>query len=59
MPDVLEVLHELVDAVASLKGISGNKQAELHERLDQQSAAPDVAPAPKVAAPPAKSDGAS
>lgn len=50
---MLEVLHELVDALASLKGISGNRQADLHARLDQAAAAP--AEAPKVA-PPAKAD---
>ncbi len=37
---MLEVLHELVDAVASLRAIDGNKQAELHARLDQEFAAP-------------------
>ena len=41
---MLEVLHELVDAVADLKGISGNKQAELHARLAEESAAPKAAP---------------
>lgn len=31
---MLEVLHELVDAVHSLKAITGNRRAELHELLD-------------------------
>jgi hypothetical protein len=31
---MLEVLHELVDAVAVLKGITANRQAELHTMVD-------------------------
>jgi hypothetical protein len=50
---MLEVLHELVDALAALKGISDGKQAELHARLDQETAAP-AAPKPAPAA--AKAD---
>lgn len=42
---MLEVLHELVDAVAGLKGISGNKAAELHDRIDQETA-PAASPKP-------------
>ncbi len=49
---MLEVLHELVDAVAGLRAISGNKQAELHERLNAETAAE---PEPVK---PVKSDGA-
>jgi len=48
---MLEVLHELVDAVSVCKGISDNRRAELHAILDRESAAPK-------AAPPAKADGA-
>lgn len=40
---MLEVLRELVDALAAVRGISGNKQAELHARLDQEIAAPPAA----------------
>ena len=47
---MLEVLHELVDAVASLRGISDNQQAELHARLDQETAAPAAPPAARPAA---------
>lgn len=32
---MLEVLRELVDAVESLRGITGNRRAELHAKLDQ------------------------
>ena len=32
---MIEIVRELVDAVAALRGISGNKQAELHAQLDQ------------------------
>ena len=49
---MLEVVRELVDAVAGLRGITGNRQAELHAQLDEQTAA-DTAPKP------AKTDGAS
>ena len=35
---MLEVLRELIDAVAALRAIDGNKQAELHARLDAESA---------------------
>ena len=37
---MLDVLHELIDAVAGLRGISGNKQAELHARLDRGDRGP-------------------
>ena len=47
---MLEVLHELVDAVAALRAISANRQAELHAKLDQAAAAPAEEPAkPKAA----------
>ena len=53
---MFEVLHELVDVVADLKGISRNRQAHLHARIEADSetlayvsrkneAAPDAAPA--------------
>jgi hypothetical protein len=32
---MLEIVRELVDAVHSLKGISGNRRAELHAELDK------------------------
>lgn len=32
---MIEIVRELVDAVARLRGISGNRQAELHAALDQ------------------------
>jgi hypothetical protein len=38
LPEVLEVLHELVDVVATLRGINGNRGAELHAKLDQAAA---------------------
>jgi hypothetical protein len=44
---VRDVLHELVDAVAGLRGITGNRQAELHEQLDEQ---PEPAPKAKAKA---------
>lgn len=50
---MLEVVRELVDAVAALRGISGNRQAELHAQLDEQAAAA------KPAKPAKSSDGAS
>jgi hypothetical protein len=39
LPEMLEVLHELVDAVAALKGITGNRQSELHELVEKVPAA--------------------
>ena len=42
-----EVLHELVDAVAALKGITGSRQAELHAKLDQAPEAPAAVPEPE------------
>ncbi len=50
---MLEVLRELVDVLAALRGIDGNKQAELHARLDQETEAAPAAkpkPAPDVPA---------
>ena len=41
---MLEVVRELVDVVASLRGITGNRQAELHAKLDQAAEAPAEAP---------------
>lgn len=32
---MIEIVRELVDAVARLRGISGNRQAELHAQLDE------------------------
>ena len=60
---MLEVLHELVDAVAALRAISANRQAELHAKLDQAAADPAETPAKSkaasaVAATLAKPDGA-
>jgi hypothetical protein len=53
---LLEVLHELVDAVASLRAITGNRQAELHAKLDEAAGVPAEAPAvPKPA--PKSADG--
>jgi hypothetical protein len=49
---MLEVVRELIDAVANLRGITGNRQAELHAQLDEQAAAPEAPPAAKPAAPP-------
>lgn len=46
MLEVLEVLHELVDVVANLKGITGAKQTELHAKVDQATAAPAPADVP-------------
>src|SRR6185437_4427871 len=37
-----DVVRELIDAVAGLRGISGNRQAELHAQLDEQTAAPEA-----------------
>jgi hypothetical protein len=39
LPEMLEVLHELVDAVAALKGITGNRQSELHALVEKVPAA--------------------
>ncbi len=60
---MIQVLHELIDAVADLKGISGNQQADLHARLDQETADPaetsaKAKAASAVAATLAKPDGA-
>ena len=48
LPEVLEVLHELIDAVAVSKGISDNRRAELHAKLDQATAA-EPEPEPEAA----------
>ncbi len=47
---MLEVVRELVDAVAGLRGISGNRQAELHAELDKV-AEPEPEPEPAKTAP--------
>jgi hypothetical protein len=53
---MLEVVRELVDAVAGLRGISGNRAAELHAQLDQ-AAEPEPEPAPAKPKPePVKAD---
>lgn len=52
---MIEIVRELVDAVAGLRGISGNRQAELHAQLDQ--AAEPAKPA-KPAKPAEAGDGA-
>lgn len=54
---MLEVLHELVDAVHSLKAITGNRRAELHELLDK-AAEPEDAAAETQAEPEAAHPGA-
>ncbi len=52
---MLEVLHELVDVVASLKGITSQRQAELHQLVDAAGAkAPSPASAPAPAGPKAE-----
>lgn len=50
---MLEVLHQLIDAVAGLKGIDGNQQARMHARLDQESAEAPVKASPAKADVPA------
>lgn len=50
LPELLEVVHELIDAVEALRGISGNRASELHAQLAPPAApAPAVTPAAKVA----------
>jgi hypothetical protein len=44
MPEAIEVIHVIIDILAGLKAIDGNRQAELHAALEPQ-------------APPAKGDG--
>lgn len=54
---MLQVLRELIDAVADLRGISANQQAALHAALDREADGLSAAPAAKAAkaepAPPA------
>lgn len=52
MLEALEVLHELVDVVAALKGITGNRAAELHAKLGQAAVGP-----PEESAVPESADG--
>jgi hypothetical protein len=47
---MLEVIRELVDAVAGLKGISGTQQADLHARLDAETAPEEPVKVTKVKA---------
>ncbi len=42
---MFDVLHELVDAVAGLRGITGSRQADLHALIDQAAVAEIGAPA--------------
>lgn len=43
---MLEVLHEVIDALAAIGAITGNRQAELHGQLEDAAAAPAEPPAP-------------
>ena len=38
MPEILEVLHKFVDALADLKGLTGNRAAELHMLVEKNHA---------------------
>ena len=56
MPEIIAVVHEVIDILAGLKAINGDKQAELHAALEPQAPA-EAAPEPETAgAPPTVPD---
>lgn len=49
---MLEIVRELINIVASMRGITANRQAELHARLDEVAGIVADTPAePEQAAP--------
>ena len=48
LPEIIAVVHEVIDILAGLKAINGERQAELHAALEPQApaeAAPEAEPA--------------
>jgi hypothetical protein len=44
MPEIIAVIHEVIDILAGLKAIDGNRQAELHAALDGPQDEPAAEP---------------
>jgi hypothetical protein len=51
MSEIIAVINEIIDILAGLKAIGGDRQAELHAALEPQ-AEPEAAPEPEPAAEP-------
>jgi hypothetical protein len=52
MPEIIAVINEIIDILAGLKAIGGDRQAELHAALEPQPAAEPVTGEENMTSPP-------